>query len=348
MPIWKVIGGADKGGIVVRAGRDLKSAEEGARLATGAFVEELQELSGRLQYRLLSGTGPATGWVSTTLKDKPLLSIFYAQEVPQKILDDAIAHESTALPTVSEEKIGSLTALVRRHEQSRRSPCAVVLCAGNPGEKFGSDHMNSQLMMAIDEALGKVGVPVVRFDYSGVGCSVQETLSGYDKKTVDDSQHSRDVKDVVEWTRRNISDDVVTCGYSYGGSQTMPTALGGLVHAYISVALGYNVFWFLPEGEPQKALKESMELHSKMACPALYVVGSKDSMTPLAEVKRLVGARSDGGAGVQIKTVEQSCPPAKAHAFTGQEAEVGSICGDFVAHIRNEMIRANLMKGMGA
>jgi len=108
------------------------------------------------------------------------------------------------------------------------------------------------------------------------------------------------------------------------------------------------VWWFLPEGEPQKALKESMEYHSKISCPALYVVGSRDSMTPISEVKRLVDARSDGGAGAQIQTVEQSCLAAKAHPFTDQEAEVGSICGDFVAVIRSEMIRINLMKGMGA
>lgn len=69
---WEVVGGADRGGIVVREGQDLASAQL-SRLATGALVEELQLVGERLQYSKVSGEGPDSGWVSTFLKGKQLL-----------------------------------------------------------------------------------------------------------------------------------------------------------------------------------------------------------------------------------------------------------------------------------
>mmetsp|Transcript_73908 Transcript_73908/g.130569 ORF Transcript_73908/g.130569 Transcript_73908/m.130569 type:complete len:262 (+) Transcript_73908:52-837(+) len=68
---WKVVGGADKGGIMVREGQDKKSKELD-RLSHGACIEQLQLVNDRLQYKLLTGTGPASGWVSTKLNGKKL------------------------------------------------------------------------------------------------------------------------------------------------------------------------------------------------------------------------------------------------------------------------------------
>ncbi|CAK9033958.1 58 kDa phosphoprotein (Heat shock-related protein) (HRP) [Durusdinium trenchii] len=69
---WEVVGGADKGGVVVRKGFELKSSEASCRLCTGAIVEELELRGERLRYRRLSGTGPDEGWISISLKDKVL------------------------------------------------------------------------------------------------------------------------------------------------------------------------------------------------------------------------------------------------------------------------------------
>lgn len=65
--VWKVVGGVDKGGILVRLGEDLSSAQAEARLATGSLVEELAVKGERLNYRLLKGQGPDTGWVAVRL-----------------------------------------------------------------------------------------------------------------------------------------------------------------------------------------------------------------------------------------------------------------------------------------
>eukprot|EP00931_Biecheleriopsis_adriatica_P118210 TRINITY_DN93663_c0_g1_i1.p1 TRINITY_DN93663_c0_g1~~TRINITY_DN93663_c0_g1_i1.p1 ORF type:complete len:634 (+),score=75.13 TRINITY_DN93663_c0_g1_i1:114-2015(+) len=70
---WKVIGGVGKGGILVREGCSLASPQQPERLSTGACMEELSLRGDRLQYRLISGTGPITGWVSTRLNGKELV-----------------------------------------------------------------------------------------------------------------------------------------------------------------------------------------------------------------------------------------------------------------------------------
>ncbi|CAJ1407795.1 unnamed protein product [Effrenium voratum] len=72
-PSGMVVGGADKGGILVRAGQGTGSEQLAERLSTGAIVEELDLAGDRLHYQLVTGTGPASGWVSVTLKDKALL-----------------------------------------------------------------------------------------------------------------------------------------------------------------------------------------------------------------------------------------------------------------------------------
>jgi len=61
---WKIVGGADKGGILVRTGPEASAPQAPERLSTGALVAELELRGGeRLNYRLLKGTGPAEGWV---------------------------------------------------------------------------------------------------------------------------------------------------------------------------------------------------------------------------------------------------------------------------------------------
>jgi len=65
--IWEVVGGADAGGIIVRAGRDIASEALPTRLARGARVRELELVEERLHYEIISGCGPFTGWVSVRL-----------------------------------------------------------------------------------------------------------------------------------------------------------------------------------------------------------------------------------------------------------------------------------------
>ncbi|CAJ1457540.1 unnamed protein product [Effrenium voratum] len=83
--IWVVTGGVNPDGIVVRTSVELGSAELG-RLALQAKVRQLRILKGRLQYQLLSGHGPETGWVSLKVGGKELL-----EKAPEERLVSAAA-----------------------------------------------------------------------------------------------------------------------------------------------------------------------------------------------------------------------------------------------------------------
>lgn len=71
--LWEVVGGADRGGIIVRLGPELSSAQHSRRLATGSLVACLELLGERLHFRLVTGEGPESGWISIRLKDKDLV-----------------------------------------------------------------------------------------------------------------------------------------------------------------------------------------------------------------------------------------------------------------------------------
>lgn len=71
--VWEVVGGVGKGGVLVRAGRELSSPQARGRLSTGALVLELALEGERLKFLRLSGSGPSSGWISTSVGDKPLV-----------------------------------------------------------------------------------------------------------------------------------------------------------------------------------------------------------------------------------------------------------------------------------
>jgi len=73
--MWEIVGGADKGGILVREGQALGSPATKDRLSTGATIEQIELVGERLHYKLVegTGTGPAEGWVSLTVAGKDLV-----------------------------------------------------------------------------------------------------------------------------------------------------------------------------------------------------------------------------------------------------------------------------------
>merc|ERR1719210_630458 len=75
MSLWEVVGGGDKGGILIREGEALTSAATPDRLSTGSIVEELELKGERLHFKLVegTGTGPAEGWASLKISGKDLL-----------------------------------------------------------------------------------------------------------------------------------------------------------------------------------------------------------------------------------------------------------------------------------
>jgi len=71
--IWIVVGGEDKGGILVRRGEKYDSKAYPVRLTTGSQVEEIEINGNRFHYKRIRGDGPDFGWVNIMLNEKVLL-----------------------------------------------------------------------------------------------------------------------------------------------------------------------------------------------------------------------------------------------------------------------------------
>eukprot|EP00747_Dinoflagellata_sp_TGD_P109967 gnl/TRDRNA2_/TRDRNA2_170837_c0_seq1.p1 gnl/TRDRNA2_/TRDRNA2_170837_c0~~gnl/TRDRNA2_/TRDRNA2_170837_c0_seq1.p1 ORF type:complete len:411 (-),score=110.80 gnl/TRDRNA2_/TRDRNA2_170837_c0_seq1:223-1455(-) len=85
--MWKVVAGANKGGLLVRTGECLESPIEETRLSTGATIEQIQLIGDRLNYKLIdgSGTGPETGWVVVSVRGRTLV-----EQISAHIADTAL------------------------------------------------------------------------------------------------------------------------------------------------------------------------------------------------------------------------------------------------------------------
>eukprot|EP00930_Biecheleria_cincta_P044837 TRINITY_DN30889_c0_g1_i1.p1 TRINITY_DN30889_c0_g1~~TRINITY_DN30889_c0_g1_i1.p1 ORF type:complete len:486 (-),score=57.27 TRINITY_DN30889_c0_g1_i1:155-1612(-) len=93
--IWVVVGGAGNGGIIVRAGEDLSSEKLEPRLEYGAVLEQIELAGSRLHYRKINNkdmkfsfTGPEEGWISMTLKGKPLVTQAMPPELSKHPIGD--------------------------------------------------------------------------------------------------------------------------------------------------------------------------------------------------------------------------------------------------------------------
>lgn len=108
--VWLVVGGAEKGGIVVRKGEDTKSPELKDRLSTNAMVEQLELVGDRLKYEKMDGSGPDIGWVSLTFKGKPLMMPLWHDPAPTiqtesyKVVHDRVAKR--AEPSKDAQMVG--------------------------------------------------------------------------------------------------------------------------------------------------------------------------------------------------------------------------------------------------
>lgn len=97
--VWHVVGGGDKGGIIVRSGKDTKSSQLDKRLSTGAIIEEMDRDEDRIKYEKIKGDGPDMGWVSMTFKTTVLVEpLWFDLEEDIKIKDTyKVVHDRVAM-----------------------------------------------------------------------------------------------------------------------------------------------------------------------------------------------------------------------------------------------------------
>ncbi|CAL1151578.1 unnamed protein product [Cladocopium goreaui] len=134
---WRVVGGGDKGGIVVRCGEDVQSELQKERLGFGAVVVEVElkqgESSGRLRFQKLCGSGPDSGWVSLKLtngKDLLQLQPWPVLRVVGGAESGLVVREGTALTS---QVLGRLAygALVEERERVKERISGYELLQGD-------------------------------------------------------------------------------------------------------------------------------------------------------------------------------------------------------------------------
>ncbi|CAE7556433.1 unnamed protein product, partial [Symbiodinium natans] len=74
-PCWRVVGGEQTGGLLVRQGPGLDSALFPERLEHGALIAEVDVQGARMQYRKLLGGGPPQGWITKFVQQSSKLLI---------------------------------------------------------------------------------------------------------------------------------------------------------------------------------------------------------------------------------------------------------------------------------
>eukprot|EP00439_Symbiodinium_sp_Y106_P063691 s1741_g9.t3 len=113
---WEVVGGSDKGGILVREGQSTTSKQLADRLSTGALVEELDLRGERLQFKRLTGTGPETGWVSLSVSGKELVRPKHTSPEEMLTLDCALSLQEELMEGFGKPEFQrTLAQLVRAH-----------------------------------------------------------------------------------------------------------------------------------------------------------------------------------------------------------------------------------------
>eukprot|EP00747_Dinoflagellata_sp_TGD_P162602 gnl/TRDRNA2_/TRDRNA2_180371_c0_seq1.p1 gnl/TRDRNA2_/TRDRNA2_180371_c0~~gnl/TRDRNA2_/TRDRNA2_180371_c0_seq1.p1 ORF type:complete len:430 (-),score=107.82 gnl/TRDRNA2_/TRDRNA2_180371_c0_seq1:176-1465(-) len=142
--IWEVIGGAERGGVVVRAGQDTDSKQESERLSTGALVKQLELVGERLHYELLYGFGPRTGWVSIRLQNGKDLLVITTKRVPAATSDDSSKKDSPFSKTMLDAVVSAASPYKDGPEKK----------ASRSSDKFRADSTGNQFALKVaDEEL---------------------------------------------------------------------------------------------------------------------------------------------------------------------------------------------------
>lgn len=94
--VLEVVGGAGKGGIIVRTGKDTSAPEYSERLCKGAKIRVVEATASRVGYELVSGDGPHRGWVTTKFQGKDLLAKTDSEDDNEPLRDAETVHSSEA------------------------------------------------------------------------------------------------------------------------------------------------------------------------------------------------------------------------------------------------------------
>lgn len=220
--------------------------------------------------------------------------------------------------------IGNVTAVVSIPALSERgsSPqCAVVVAPGNPARHLGSAHAGHPLFLALEQASLEIGFSCVRFDYRGIGMSIDGGEDDVKWMRPSYEEMREDTYDVVQWTKENLNENVAFPAFSMSTSFALDLALAQLTTFYMGLSIAPLVYKYVSvDPIEQELAKADTQRHKQLDLPTCYIVGTKDKMSPMTEMNSLIGGRVDGGTKVTLKVIKGA-----DHSFKACEAEAAAI-----------------------
>jgi alpha/beta superfamily hydrolase len=170
-----------------------------------------------------------------------------------------------------EGRAGRLEALL--NPGSPGAPCAALLCHPHP---LGGGTMHNKVVYHAMKALQAQGLPVLRFNFRGVGRSEGRHDEGRGEQ--------EDVRTALDWLAAEFARPLIVAGFSFGSAMGLKVGCGD-ARVQGLIALG------LP------AHAEGRDYHYRFlpACtrPKLFVSGDRDQYGSRAQVEAIVATAAE-------------------------------------------------------
>eukprot|EP00747_Dinoflagellata_sp_TGD_P078320 gnl/TRDRNA2_/TRDRNA2_160009_c0_seq1.p1 gnl/TRDRNA2_/TRDRNA2_160009_c0~~gnl/TRDRNA2_/TRDRNA2_160009_c0_seq1.p1 ORF type:complete len:328 (+),score=72.26 gnl/TRDRNA2_/TRDRNA2_160009_c0_seq1:75-1058(+) len=204
------------------------------------------------------------------------------------------------MPKLSEELIPTLAVGVARLKSSVQTPATkmpvgVVFVCGMPEQEFGNARMNDPLPTLILQKCWSLGLPTVRFDYSGYGKSEKSVEAG---KVPMQVQAGRVLRRVMA----ELFEKVAMVCFSAGNFHSIDEV--AMVHkmhrlaAYVNLSHGTRAVAFsIADAELSLKIlmdKEAvlnpgmrLEVYDGLDVPTLVIVGQNDRLTRKVDMEKI-------------------------------------------------------------
>lgn len=160
---------------------------------------------------------------------------------------------------------GHLEALL--NAGSAKAPYSALVC--HPHPLYGGT-MHNKVVYHAAKALNGLGLPVLRFNFRGVGRSAG---------THDGKAECEDVKAALDWLSEEFGLPIIAAGFSFGAAMTLKAACPDR-RVTALIALGMPI-----AAEGRVYAYKFLEGCTK---PKLFVSGSEDEFGPKSELERVV------------------------------------------------------------
>ena len=206
---------------------------------------------------------------------------------------------------------------------AERPPIGLCWCSANPGKRFGAEHMDSPVPLALAAACREAALPLLRFDYSGVRGSSSDGQE-YDQSQPHHPNATAEARNAFAFLRARGCAAIAIGGHSMGASSMMNAAATGGPFAIVSSGTAPMVGRYMPPPFRERILADINRQVGSLprGVPKLFIVGEADPMSPREEMERLVVIAPEPRS---LETV-----PAARHNFEGCEAEVAQRIVRFV------------------